>query len=79
MRTADFIAGIIIGMASIIFLILVAFLLWERWDSLASRTRRASRQGHDPNDSLCTFWAGDFSGVDLSAKCPVCRPSPSPN
>lgn len=40
-------------------------------DSARATMHKLATQ-HDPNDSECIFWAGDFAGVNLRAVCPVC-------
>lgn len=61
---------------AILFIIVMAVLAaaLAQVDSLVFRTARAAAHGHDADDSLCRYWAGDFAGVRLSARCPICNP-----
>lgn len=34
----------------------------------------AEKHGHDANDAMCNRWRGDFAGVNLHARCPICNP-----
>ena len=61
---------------AILFIIVMAVVIgvWVHLDSLPVRAARAAARGHDAEDSRCTYWAGDFAGVRLSARCPICDP-----
>ena len=43
---------------------------------------KAARKGHNAHDGNCTYWSGDFAGVDLNAICTRClvgaEDTPSP-
>lgn len=42
--------------------------------SLDRNHARATRAGHIADDSNCVYWLGDFAGVNLRARCPICSP-----
>lgn len=65
------------GVVAIIALIAVALtvvLVTIPHQGVASQVAKAARHGHDANDSRCSYWMGDFAGVDLRARCPICSP-----
>lgn len=44
--------------------------------SIQRNLARAKKAGHDANAPECSYYRGDFAGVDLSACCPECPPRP---
>lgn len=42
----------------------------RRSDAILAKT------GHNAHDSYCSKWRGDFAGVNLQARCKICRPEP---
>jgi hypothetical protein len=48
------------------------------WVSRRRANKIEKRTGHVADDPWCIYWRGDFAGVDLNARCPLC-PMPAGN